>query len=220
MDPRLRCAVDASLGWYDDLCALHGVGSVLADGIWSALAPPPRLHSAAVTAEPDVPAELVLARLADGPPGGVKDSFTTVDLGAAGWDLLLCASWMHRAPATPRPGRWVAVTDEQHLAAWTAAHDTTGVLLPGLLRSAHLRVLARYEDDRVAAGAVARLGSGVVDVSNVFGDVDWDELAAAVALGFPGRPLVGYERGDDLAAALEGGFTPVGDLRVWVPPAS
>ena len=117
VDPRLRCAVDASVGWYDDLCALHGVGSVLVDGIWSALAPPPPLHSAAVTVEPDVTAERVLARLADGPRGGVKDSFSTVDLGAAGWELLLSASWLHRPPAVPRAGRWVDITGARELAA-------------------------------------------------------------------------------------------------------
>jgi hypothetical protein len=217
VDPRLRCAVDASLGWYDDLCALHGIGSVLEDGIWSALAPPPPLHSAAVTAEPDATAEQVLARLAGGPPGGVKDSFTTAHLGTAGWDLLFTATWLHRPAPVPRAGRWAAVTDERGLARWTAGHDTAGVLLPSLLRSAHFRVLARWEGDTVVAGAVARLGSGVVDLSNVHGDVDWDELASAVATVFPGRPLVGYEQGDDLAAAVAAGFCAVGDLRVWVP---
>ena len=34
---------------------------------------------------------------------------------------------------------------------------------------------------------------------------------------FPGRAQVGYERGDDLDAALAGGHTAVGELRVWVP---
>lgn len=33
---------------------------------------------------------------------------------------------------------------------------------------------------------------------------------------FPGRQLVGHERGDALAAALDGGFAPLGGLRVWV----
>ena len=218
MDPRLRCAVDASLGWYDDLCALHGVGSALADGVWSALAPPPPLHSAAFTVEPGVSAEHVLERVADGPRGAVKDSFATVDLGAAGWDLLFAASWVHRPPAPARAGGWSAVTDEQGLAAWTAGHGTADVLLPGLLRSAHFRVLGRLDGDGVTAGAVARLGSGVVELSDVHGEVDWDELAAAVAAVFPDRPLVGYERDDDLAAAVAGGFSPVGDLRVWLPP--
>jgi hypothetical protein len=38
-----------------------------------------------------------------------------------------------------------------------------------------------------------------------------------VAHLFPGRPLVGYERSDDLTAALAGGFQTTGELRVWVP---
>jgi len=61
---------------------------------------------------------------------------------------------------------------------------------------------------------------GAVDVSNVYAvpghRVDWAELAEVVDAVFPGRQLVGYERADALAAALEGGFVPVGELRVWV----
>ena len=221
MDHRLRCAIDASIGWYDDLCALHGTGSTLVDGLWTALGPPPPLHSAAVTVEESVTAEQVLDRLAGGPRGGVKDSFATVDLGVAGWQLLFEATWMHLAapavPATVPPG-WQEVRDIPSLDRWTAGHDTAEVLLPGLLDLAHFRILAKVEGDRVVAGAVARLGSGVVDVSNAHGDgLDWSELVTMVASILPGRPLVGYERGDDLAAALGIGFSPVGTLRVWVP---
>ena len=130
MDPRLRTAIDASVGWYEDLCTLHGVGSMPADALWSALEP-----------------------------------------------------------------------------------------APPLLRRAHFRILARLADRRVVAGAVARLGSGTVDVSNVYAvpghRVDWAELAEVVGSVFPDRPLVGYERGEALTAALAGGFAPVGELRVW-----
>jgi hypothetical protein len=49
VDPRLRRAVDASIGWYADIFAMHGIGSVLDDGLWSSLAPPPPLHSDAVS---------------------------------------------------------------------------------------------------------------------------------------------------------------------------
>ena len=223
MDPRLRCAVDASIGWYEDLCALHGVGSQLADGLWSALGPPPPLHSAAVTAEPDVTADQVLARVGSA-PGGIKDSFTQVDLAVEGFDLLFAASWLWRDAPTRSgspPASWVRVVDEPSLAAWTAGHDTAEVLLPGLLRRGAFAVLAQHDDDgRTVAGAVARLGSGAVDLSNVHAEpgheVDWDELAAAVAARFPGRPLVGYEHGHDLESAVAGGFRAVGDLRVWV----
>ena len=224
MDLRLRSAVDASVGWYEDLCALHRVGSILADGLWSALDAPPPLHSDAVVVEPEVTAEQVLARLDGRERCGVKDSFATVDLAGEGMELLFSATWIHREAEPGRrravPAGWVAVTDPDQLSEWTGQHDTRDVLLPPLLRRAHFRILARYVDDRIVAGAVARLGSGAVDVSNVYAvsghRVDWAELAEVVGTFFPGRPLVGYERGDALAAAQDGGFSPLGELRVWV----
>jgi hypothetical protein len=224
MDPRLRSAVDASVGWYDDLCALHGVGSILVDGIWSALDKPPPLHSDAVVVEPEVTADRVLARLDGRAHGGVKDSFATMDLSSEGMELLFSATWLHHEAGSDRrrsaPPGWVTVTGVDELAMWTGQHDTSEVLLPPLLRRAHFRILAKYVDDRIVAGAVARLGSGTVDVSNVYvvpgHDLDWAELTQVVGASFPGRPLVGYERGDALSAALDGGFVPVGELRVWV----
>lgn len=226
VDPRLRAAVDASIGWYDDLCALHGVDSMLGDGLWSSLRSPPPLHSDAVVVEPPVDAEQVLARLTGRARCGVKDSFATVDLSGAGFEVLFSATWIHRdaarAPSVvdPPPGGWVVVTGAEELAEWNRHHDTAGVLLPALLGRAHFLILAKHEGDRSVAGAVARLGSGVVDVSNVWAvpghSLDWAELAEAVGALLPGRALVGYERGDALRAALAGGFVPVGELRVWV----
>jgi hypothetical protein len=60
----------------------------------------------------------------------------------------------------------------------------------------------------------------VVGLSNVFAPaVDtaavWAKVVDYVGELFPGRPVVGYERGDDLAAAEGAGFRPVGPLRVW-----
>jgi hypothetical protein len=224
MDHRLRSAVDASVGWYDDLCSLHGVGSILADGLWSALGTPPPLHSDAVVVEPAVTADRVLGRLDGRTHFGVKDSFATMDLSGEGMDLLFSADWIYRAggqwPERVASPRWVAVTSAAELAEWTGQHDTSEVLLPALLRRAHFRILAKYLDGRIVAGAVARLGSGIVDVSNVYTvpghQVDWRELAGAIGACFPGRPLVGYERGDALSGAVDGGFVRTGELRVWV----
>lgn len=223
MDQRLRCAVDASVGWYEDICALHGVGSMLVDGLWSALSPPPPLHSDAVAVEPEVTAEQVLARLDGRVHAGVKDSFARMDLSGGGMSVLFEATWIHRSPRNPgqgAPPAWSPVTTAEELARWTALHDTSAVLLPGLLQRAHFRVLARRIEGAIVAGAVARLGSGTVDVSNVYAvpphAVDWAELADAVGTVFPGRPLVGYESGADLDAAVAGGFEAVGALRIWV----
>jgi hypothetical protein len=219
VDPRLRRAVDANVGWYQDIFALHGIGSVLEDGLWSSLSGPPALHSDAVVVEPTVRAEQVARRLAGRARAGVKDSFATLDLSSAGMDVLFAATWIHCEPASAGGTAWRVVRRAEDLAAWNAGWDTDGVLLPAILDLAHVRVLECAAGNEVTAGAIARLASGVIDVSNVHGvnghAVDWAELAAAISTVFPERTIVGYERGADLDGALAGGFEPVGELRVW-----
>jgi len=224
VEPRLRRAIDANVGWHEDLLALHGVGSTLAHGLWSALGRPPPLHADAISVEPSVTLDGVLARLDGRPHGAFKDSFAAIDATDAGVTLLFAATWIHQDLEVPRdrpkPSAWSGVRTSKELAEWTSHHDTEAVLLPGLLERAHITILARRERGAIAAGAVARLGSGVVDVSNVYAvpghSVNWAELATAIGRRFPGRPLVGYEHGEDLEGAMAGGFDPVGDLRVWV----
>jgi hypothetical protein len=219
VDPRLRRAIDANIGWCEDILALHGIGSVLEDGLWSALGPPPPLHPDAVTVEPDVRVDQVAGRLGGRNRAAVKDSFATLDLSSIGMDVLFDATWIHREPAVPARTPWRTVSTAEGLAAWNAGWDTADVLLPPILELGHIAVLARAADSAIEAGAVARLGIGVVELSNVHGvdgrDVDWNELVAAVAARFPDRPIVGYEAGSDLEGALDAGFEPVGDLRVW-----
>ena len=223
MDQRLRCAVDANVGWYEDILASHGIDSMLESGLWSSLDRPPPLHSDAVVVEPAVTGDQILARLHDRPEAAVKDSFSRVDLSTAGWSLLFNATWMYRAGgssgAASAPG-WGPVRSAEELSVWNEHNDTTGVVLPALLRRAHFRVLARYVDEEMVGGAVARLSGGVVDVSNVHAraghELDWAGLVQAAGRSFPDRPLVGYARGDSLQLALQTGFVPTGDLRVWV----
>ncbi len=223
VNPRLRAAVDASIAWYEDLTALHGVASQVEHGLWMSVGPPPPLHSDVAVVEPDASLEDVDRALADRAHWGFKDSFAVLRPSGDDVALLFAATWIHRPPAnrtTAAPRRWSPVDDATGLAAWTAQHDTAEVLLPGLLDRGHFRILERRVDGRATAGAVARLGTGIVDISNVHGvdghDPDWAELAADVEALFPGRALVGYERESALEAALSAGFDPVGELRVWV----
>ena len=74
---------------------------------------------------------------------------------------------------------------------------------------------------QIVAGGMFYRAEGVVGLSNVVADAAdaravWRSLALLSAQTFPRLPLVGYESGDELAAARDAGFE-VGDkLRVWV----
>lgn len=49
------------------------------------------------------------------------------------------------------------------------------------------------------------------------GDLDrvWADVVATAAVLLPSVPLVGYERGEGLEAALATGFHTLGPLRIW-----
>ena len=74
---------------------------------------------------------------------------------------------------------------------------------------------------RVVAGAVLSTGSAAVGLSNVFTDNldatgSWAGCLALVNALLPGIPVVGYETGAPLIAALANGFESPGALRVWL----
>lgn len=219
LDPRLRAAVDASLAWYVDLFAAHRVRAILDGGLFKALDTPPPLHSAALTLAPGV-------RVGRPAHGGVADNFADQDLAEIGQRVLFEATWLHRparrsARRSTQPPGWSRVTTDDGLAAWNAAGDTAGVVLPSLLADPTFAVLEHRDADGITTGCIATLGTGAVYLSNVHAApghaTDWQQVVDAVAATFPDRPLLGYEHGDDLAEARAVGFDEVGAKRVWVP---
>ena len=78
---------------------------------------------------------------------------------------------------------------------------------------------------RVVAGGMLYRSDGVVGLSNVVAEAAdavavWRSLILLSAQTFPRLPLVGYELGGELAAALDAGFE-IGDpLRIWVQVAA
>jgi hypothetical protein len=96
------------------------------------------------------------------------------------------------------------------------------VFMPRLLADTNVVFVSIQRDDRIVGGGILNRGADVVGLSNLFGFpivVVWRSLVATAGEFFPGLPLVGYERGDDLAAAHRAGFETVGPLRVWRLPA-
>ncbi|WP_050515358.1 hypothetical protein [Streptomyces rimosus] len=195
------------------------------------------------TARPGGPAPLadLLSRIDTASPGcSVKDSFACLDLAPAGFEVLLEAQWIHRPPQAPAPAptqpstnqiAWDVLTTPADLPAWTAAWGAEpgdcGPFRPELLTDDATTFLrARDADGQVVAGAVATVSTSVVGLSNVFTAPaasmygygphhTWAACLTTVTAHWPGLPVVGYESGADLEAAVANGCRTVGPLRVW-----
>lgn len=191
-----REALRQNASWCALVCEQHGVGTrddgrlLVTDG------PPPPYYPHAMTLDPATTADEVVAAVAGREECGVKDSFAALDLGGAGFAVLFEASWLvlEEEPAVPAEGR-----------ARLVAHD---VLHPDVVAL-----------EAGGATCVAHRAGEVLGLQSVVCGGDPVLLAALVAgarehLG--ALPVVGYERGDDLATARAAGFADVGALRVWV----
>lgn len=231
----LLAAVLNNAAWCDAVCRAHGLPGVSTADAWTSPRRTPPLYPDAVTLTPDgVSAAALVAAIDTGSPGcSVKDSFASLDLGPEGFEVLFEAQWIHRPagpaplPAGPSP-QWSEVAGADGLAEWEAAWSgegkASGLFRPELLTGEAV-FLAGRTGGRIVAGAVANRSGSVVGVSNLFAHQDtavaatWAGTLAAVAARWPGLPVVGYESGDDLDAALRAGFTALGPLRVWIATA-
>ncbi|MFJ6851853.1 hypothetical protein ACIQM3_15190 [Streptomyces sp. NPDC091271] len=217
--------------WCAAMCRSHGLESEFGSQAWAAPVRTPLFYPDAVTLGPGADGTALVARIGTAAAGAsVKDSFADLDLTQAGFEVLFEAQWIHRPAGTPAPAselRWDVVGDRAGLSAWALAWDdgdgNAHLFRPGLLDDPETFVLAgRSADGRVVAGAVASRSEQMVGLSNVFAregggpDGGWPVVLQAVGRLFPGLSVVGYEQGDELAAAVRVGFKPVGPLRIWI----
>ncbi|QNP63193.1 hypothetical protein [Streptomyces genisteinicus] len=236
-DDRVELAARNNARWCHTMCLAHGTSGSFAPDAWTSARRTPPLYPDAVTLTRGASAADLLARTDTAAPGAsVKDSFAALDLGPAGFEVLFEARWLHRpadGPARPAPAgsRWERVATARELAVWADAWDggegLAGLFRPELLRDADTAVLtARGPSGAPVAGAVVTADGTAAGVSNLFTadgadpDAAWAGCLAAVSRMWPGVPVVGYEHGDDLAAATRHGLVPVGPLRVWLATAA
>lgn len=173
-------------------------------------------------------------------PWGVKDSYGRLDLTPIGFRRLFAATWCWRpsaplAPVAAPPGvRWTAIRDAAAPSRWEHAWNGPAedplappparIFQPSLLRDDRIAFLAVYRDEQLVAGAIMNEMAGTVGLSNLFmpsGEADgwWAGCLAAVADSYPGRPIVGYFFGDELAQAERQGFERSGPLQIWARPS-
>jgi hypothetical protein len=224
-DPRAVAAALNNADWCDLVCRTYGAVTTFSADAWVTATRSPPGYPDAVTLHRSVVADALLTRIDASTGCSVKDSFASLDLSGNGFQILFDAEWIHRpalAYDTVDALHWRVVETVDELQAWATAHGDGAVFRPGLLDDPSVAVvlLATDAGDAVAAGAVGNRSREVVGVSNLFAvsaelDAVWAGATAVLSARFPGLPLVGYERGADLAAAHRVGFTSVGRLRVW-----
>lgn len=226
-DPRLRAAIETSRRWYDDVVALHDIPSMVDDALWIALATPPPWHSAVKTLGPSASPEQVLAAMEQHPSGSVADSFGTLDLASAGFELIIEASWLvHPAPPSSGwPEQWTVVREPVMLTEWARLHDYVGVLPPSVLEHPRFHVLAKVRGGEVVAGAVihdaestdaeSTVGHSNLWATDGLGQADVAAVLACAGTLYPGRPVADYAWGEELALMISAGFKPVGPHHIW-----
>lgn len=199
---------------------------------WSSPRPTPPYYPDGVTLTRDTDAAALVAGIDTASQrASVKDSFASLDLAPAGFEVLFGAEWIHRpagAPGAAPALAWSRVVGPAELEAWESAWDgeeSTGLFHPELLtgHSGDIAFLAgRDTEGRIVAGAAANRTGELVGVSNVFcaegtpDDEAWAGALTLIASLWPGLAVVGYESGDDLDTALRHGFAAIGPLRVWL----
>jgi hypothetical protein len=239
MDARtaIAAAIIDNAKWCHLVCATHGITGRFDPDAWVSPRRTPPGYPDAVTLTADVSPETLLSRIDRGAGCSVKDSFRTLDLTAAGFEVLFDAEWIFRAAfqAADRGGlAWERVERPDDLSAWSDDHGGGSTLSAAHLDEPSVAVLAgRDRHGRRVAGAIATEGDVAVGISNVFATdatrvgrhvVSFADAVsgatAAIGERYPGRPIVGYLTTGEVDAARAAGFETVGPLRVWLREGS
>jgi hypothetical protein len=142
----------------------------------------------------------------------VKDSFAALDLSRLGFEVLFEASWISSVMPAFGPSSDIVWQRETESAAGLPLDDPDFALFKGRRGFA------------VVAGGMFYRAEGVVGLTNVVAESNdaiavWRALILLAAQTFPRLPVVGYESGGELQAALDAGFELGDPLRVWVKSA-
>jgi hypothetical protein len=209
--------------WCGIVCDSHGVAHAFDGEMWRALAPTPQYYPQLITASSGASMEDVIELLGDD-VYGIKDSYAALDMSVCGFETLLEAQWIYHEPMqhTSYPSACRVIVTEQELEVWNEVSGLNGIILPELLSHPSVAVYL-IEQNACKIGFIASLGAGAVGVSNVCcsptgrlpNDL-WRDIVKTLAADFPGIPVVGYERGKELRAALACGWQAIGPLKVWV----
>lgn len=223
---RISAAIANNVQWCDLVCRAHDVPTTTRGGVWLATEKPPELYPDAITTQPGTTAATVAGLLKGRPGSAVKDSWADMELSEEGFVELFSARWISHEPAQSNAFglEWSVLDRGGEFGEWEKSAGLRGLLTPELLSEPQVRILSARREGTTIGGAIMNRTPSAVGVSNVFSSTDadraaiWDDIPAAAGRFFPRYPLVGYEHGADLGAALAAGFAEIGSLRIWLRP--
>jgi hypothetical protein len=223
LEKGIAAAIWNNVALCDAVCHFHNNSTCVEAGLWRTLTPAPPYFPDVITIHRAVTSDQVGALLADTGGRSVKDSFATLDLAPFGFGPLFSASWIRREHSRlglPSVMAWAKVESRGEFDFWRTMHGSADSIPMHLITDPGFSVFLGRDDSGLRAGFIANRSHDVVGVSNVFAadlplEQVWREVAAVLAIRYPGRDAVGYEQGDALAAAINAGFTEIGPLTVW-----
>lgn len=214
--------------WCDALCRTHGASTTFDNVAWTSRTRTPPFYPDAVTLACELDVPELLTRIDTGPGCSIKDSFASLELTDAGFEVLFDATWIVRLPggetSPVHDPAWEAVCDGEAIEAWEQAwrgdDGPTGLFRPELLDNPAVTVIQVRTSDGLVAGAVLNRSPDATGLSNFFARPGAPTSAWAGCLSFAdtlhaGSALVSYASGAALDAARSTGFVAGGRLRVW-----
>ncbi len=230
-DPRAITAAKNNADWYQTMFETHGLRYKKLPFSFVGIDRPPPYYSNLTVLQPGHGVEIVseLTHLANSisPVLGLKDSFNELTLAENGFTTLFEASWIWREPRlAAMPDEWSVIGSPSRLRLWERSWNANGSpadrrLFPDtILERGNTFFLGLEHQGRYIAGCIGNLSDDCIGLSNVFSETPsakrFSEAADAVGSIASDRPIVGYERGQDVDFAISAGFETVGTLRVLI----
>lgn len=240
MTDRILLAARINALWCDAVCRTYGLRTAVDELAWSVPTRTPPYYPDAVTLSPDLDEYDLMGRIDGSDGASVKDSWSALDLTPDDFARLVVGQWLWHDGSKPIADRsdslvWHPVTSPAGMASWTAAWshepDAVSILHADLLKEPGVHVLAASSTDQpegsVVAGCIVNVTDGVAGLGNLFsrssafadpGDAGsvWASAVTAARKVVGGMPIVGWEAGANIEAAVSAGCETLGPVTVWV----
>jgi hypothetical protein len=223
LDSLLQSAIRNNVIWCKKVSELHGGSHLTKSNVWGLTTKAPKFYPDVMTTNKAVTTQEVVEFIGNREILSVKDSFSNIDLSFWGFRILFEGEWIyHEAVSVPfsHSNDWKIIQTEEEVVNWTTACGLEGIITVDLLGDPEVVTFGKGEFN-AEKGFIVNQGGKAIGVSNVFSQnpnrhEHWTEIPQIVSTIFPRLPLVGYEHGEELKAALQMGWKSVGPLRVWI----